>query len=376
VKNAQKLESNLKQLVETARTHYKSCEYDEALSILNSALNKAICGEHIKSINKKITKVKNAQTLQSNLEKLVETAYTQYKSCEYDKAISILNDALDRAVCGKHLVSLRNKIKHNKKAKSYEEKTKALFAEAKNLNSRRDYAGALAKMQQAYDHTQCDRYKDSLTDMMAKIKGKTKEKLSTQIPYVVGKNVELAQQLIRGAGLVPFVTKDKSPPDESKANKVYSQDPRGKTKIKQGSGVKLYAYGRYNPPDEDFTGSWSGTAVLSVNVQGQVKRSTNKLQFSVDRGNNARGKISHEREAQNLSGRVTGENITLTGEKHYDEAISKVTIKGAFQGNGAVGNWWIRTPDMECVMYNLFNPNNKKTCPITTYRGTWSATRR
>ena len=110
--------------------------------------------------------------LEDNLKAMVNQARNDYKSCNYDEALAILNKALSQAKCSKHIESIQNKITMAEKRKAYEETTKRLHEEAKSLYKRKDYDGALAKLQQAYNHTKCDRYKDSLSNMIATVRGK------------------------------------------------------------------------------------------------------------------------------------------------------------------------------------------------------------
>ena len=218
------LENRLKALVNKANGEYKGGNYRDAFSTLHDALSEAKCDKHRESINKKIALVNKAllkpynharvalqacefekarslidqipdgpqktelereyqmsMELEDNLKAMVNQARNDYKSCKYDEALAILNKALSQAKCSKHIESIKNKITMAENRKAHEEITQRLHKEAKSLYKRKDYDGALAKLQQAYNHTKCDRYKDSLSSMIAKVQGKRKPSSEEQV---------------------------------------------------------------------------------------------------------------------------------------------------------------------------------------------------
>ncbi|WP_415407918.1 PASTA domain-containing protein [Sulfurovum sp. CS9] len=241
IKNRDKI----KALVKKANKQYRLCEYDKALATLNKASNKVRCADQNKTIKDEIASVQKAKKNEDKRKTLVSDADREHKNCEFDKALSILNDALNIAECKKHRESITNKIADFKEAKAHEETTKNLFREAKNFYRNADYDSALAKLQQAYNHTRCDKNKDSITKKIAEVKDKSREEAFREIPSVVGKKVEEAKQLIINAGLVPSVIKDKNATDENKENSVYKQEPVAGSKVEAGTGVTIYVFGKY-----------------------------------------------------------------------------------------------------------------------------------
>ncbi len=135
-----------------------------------------------------------------------------------------------------------------------EDELKGLIRNAYNESKGQNFDKALSIYRSALAKAKCDRHRDSIEKKIAAIrdiKEEAEEVAFKNVPYVIGEKEIDAKRLIRGAGLVPSVTSDKkSPPNKNKENTVYSQDPRSNTTIKQGSRVRLYAYGNYVPPVE------------------------------------------------------------------------------------------------------------------------------
>jgi len=141
---------------------------------LNSAVQKTVCSKYKEFLNKKMAKIRKAQALETWLKARVDEARNEYKACEYDKALEILNTALGKARCKKHIESIKNKIKIAQKAKAHESKTLALFEKAKGLYKKGEFKDALAVLEEARGHTKCKKYIDSLGEKIAKVKGKRK----------------------------------------------------------------------------------------------------------------------------------------------------------------------------------------------------------
>jgi hypothetical protein len=180
-KKAKALHDQSRFLFEEARSLYNYCKYENTLAKLQDAINKTPCDKYRDFLSEKIAKTKAAKELDDNLKVMVDQARNDYKSCNYDEALAILNKALSQAKCNKHIESIKNKISMAENRKAYEKTTKRLHEEAKSLYKRKDYDGALAKLQQAYNHTKCNRYKDSLSSMIAKVQGKLKPSPEEQV---------------------------------------------------------------------------------------------------------------------------------------------------------------------------------------------------
>ena len=103
---------------------------------------------------------------------MVDKANTLYRECRFNKVMPILKDALGKAKCKKHKKSINDKIKQAKRRHEYEKHTIDLFNEANGLYKKSTYGEALAKLRQALEHTECQRFRDSLGKKIAIVQGK------------------------------------------------------------------------------------------------------------------------------------------------------------------------------------------------------------
>jgi hypothetical protein len=166
------LENDLKALVNQAGSAYKACEYAQALTLIQQARQRAKCPRHISSLDDKKAKIQAAQSLENELRALVDKARAKYKDCRLDEALTILDQAQGKAKCGKHRQSINKKISLAKKKREHEKITLDLFGKAKKLYANGEYADAKALLIRAQLHTTCQRYRDSLDDKIAKVNQK------------------------------------------------------------------------------------------------------------------------------------------------------------------------------------------------------------
>jgi hypothetical protein len=153
-------------LYEEAQKNVANCELNAALDKLNRALNDSQCEDNRSKIRQKIAVIKKAEPNLAKVKSLYADAKAEYGQCNYDNALSKMQTALNYAPCGRYRESLAQKIETTKAAKSYEVRTRALFSDANNAFKRCDYTSALQKLKLAFDHTRCARYKDSLRGKM------------------------------------------------------------------------------------------------------------------------------------------------------------------------------------------------------------------
>ena len=162
------LEKDLKSLANQARSAYKACDYAQALTLIQQARQNAKCTRHIASLNDKITNIQAAQRLEAELKALVNKARAKYKDCRPGEALTVLNQALAKAKCDKHRQSLKKKIALAQKKRKHEKTTLDLFGKAKKLYANGRYSDAKALLLQARAHTTCQRYRDSLDKKIAR----------------------------------------------------------------------------------------------------------------------------------------------------------------------------------------------------------------
>jgi hypothetical protein len=352
-------------LFENAQRQYKTCAYDETITTLNKAMDATPCADYQDFLKKKIAKVQKAKELEAWLRSQVSEANDAYRICEYDRVLEILNTALGKAKCEKHIKSLKNKIAMAQKAKDYESKTLALFQKANGLYVKGRFQEALGVLQEAQSHTKCQKYIDGLGEKIAKVKGKLKPTEKESVTVADGHAVcrkEFGPQAYAVA-----VNSDGTFQCQCRDGYVMVDN---KCRPKSGTG----AGETRQQGQEDFIGSWSGTAQITIGTQKKAS-ATYELQFSVDEQNRARGRLIYRKEGDtiNLTGHVNGSKLTMTARIE----TLRIQIEGVLNKDNARGVLTFTMPDAECLAEHvagaMFGEKNNQQCPQRTYKGTWSA---
>jgi beta-lactam-binding protein with PASTA domain len=123
-----------------------------------------------------------------------------------------------------------------------------------------------------------------------------------------------------------------------------------------------------------FVGSWTGNAHIKLmSSDRSYKELTYVLNFSIDRGNNARGTIAYQEEQDvvSLSGAISGSGLRMTGQEQF----GKIELKGSLSGRNANGSFGITTQDIECILRSR-SDQEAYNCPLKVYEGSWTAQKR
>lgn len=172
------LEDELKVMVnEQAKGMYQQCNYDGALEILNAALAKAKCEVHKTKINKSIGATKKGQKLEAELRSMVKNAGAKYDLCLFDEARSIVDNALAKAKCEKHIKSLNGKKGKIKAREQKEQEIHNNIQTALNKNQQGASAKALDMLNNLLPDARCEASRVRINNAIAQIKADSENRV-------------------------------------------------------------------------------------------------------------------------------------------------------------------------------------------------------